>query len=803
MARHSSWARFRGQNGSNAEVMQTEGRKLLGDLLNANRLGNIDVNARHKWLPDGTLLIAKHNGTVPTVVSISPPAAVEEDETTAPIWIPQGIVVTPATTAAPIGFGIPSIDGKLDPGTNTAGWTAGGACAQVLMTQAANAGYPDEQPPPPIFWDTWEAPSEDPTLPPLDQAWTAFRIRFRDLGSTYAAILAEVNGRRDPDQPLCPPFYGYEDMASEYGSLVAQFGTDSSAYPLGAATLFRRIEKDGTCSVTGSTTAVGELAIGTMPPGLTVSEIVDNLAAANPHIIDATYPEGTSLSIVGGNAFALALLNHRENWIRCGNIDWQSSHAEIPTLTWRGPQGRSIPPRELAFGRQRFDIAHLGEPYFVDGVEADFQGAPFRIFGREVFARGRVLGVLPNDGFVLGAACQRIEATLSTPLIYRLVVIAWHRADQFYQVGDGGLVALFDTTSDIRVWTADLPLRQGLALAPEYVVSDIYDETTNPRGWTDRGRRRLWPLTSTLHHGPGIYVDAGDDTGYPDEASRCSPKAYWQPWMFNPDGTEAVCLRSSSYVFPGNSIGGVMGPVQALKCAIAADGSPTLTIAWEMDEETAILFLPFESEPAYFAWDYNAAGDDRRASLSWTIDGGDNGSVIVSDTAGQSLVTYAIPGVSADDFDIGTAWYYDARTDDYVLAVQHCHSFIDYTRVAGVDVRVGVNSTDIETFAGSVPGGITVGFSGLGGTGATTDWCERDEFARSDYPHPRVMIAFARYGADYAAGVWYGVHPGDIVGDPTDDVFTGSYSNVAYVASYSTVDPAPTATDWFNFAARV
>lgn len=806
MPRHSSWARFRGQNGSNAETLQTEGRKLLGEVMQGVDQGGPRVIKRSRWLPDGTLIQASYNGSVPVVTSFPPPQQLEEDEVTVNIWIPQGIIVTPATTAAPIGFGLPAAvededTDPLDPGTAVGNWTIGGPCGQVLMTKAPNAGYPDDPDtsPPPLYWDEWEAPTDDVELVAQTDAWTAYRIRFRDLGASYTAILAEINDRRTGDKPLCPPFFGYEDMAVEFRNLNGAFAP--ADYPIGAATLLRRIEKDGTCAVLSSTNADGELGSGTMPAGLTVDQIVDELETAAPHITDGTYDVGTSFSLVGGTAFTTALLNHRENWVRCGNIDWQSIHDEVPRLSWTGPQGRSIPPHELAFGLKRYDHTHVGQAIYLDDLSTEFQDATVKVFDRCIYARGRLLAVLPNDGFVLGAAIQRVPATLDNPVTYRLIAIAWHRADQFFQSGDSGYVKVWDTTSDVRVWTADLFTRKGLACAPEYVVSGVYDETTNPRGWTDRARHRLWPFGS-FDHGPGYYLSALLDPGiYASEAERCSPKTYWQPWFFNGSGTRAVCLRGSAYASvsdPRNI--GTLGAVQALAIDVDAGGSTSIGLEWELDEPTAILFTPFLTEPMNYAWDF--AGDDvRRAWLTLDPDTGIFGTTHAETTTGSSIIATELTGDTEPDFAMGTLWYFDARTDSYIAAVQQISTpGLSYYHVDSVAIRFGIDGIDVDSVSAAGPATYTLGFSGLGMTGATTNWCNRDEFA-SAYPnHPRVMVAFARYGADYAAGVWWGAHPGDLLGDPDDGIEGSAYVNAAYLASYSTVDPAPTPTDWFNFA---
>jgi len=496
MPRHENWARFRTGIGTD-QAAQAEGRNLLGGLMNRLKLGGVKVGSARQVLADGTVVIASYDGTTPIVTTVAPQVVVEE-EGELDLWIPRGMVVVPAQNSAPQGWGLPAVTPAANPdNTRVANWTPNGALPQVLLSLLPDAGFPtDPNVSQVMYWDDFEAPDTDIIEDGEGATWSAFRIRFRVLGAAFDQVLAEINARRDPDQPLCGPFTGYADIAAEYSRIVSAFGIDEAAYPIGARTNFRRTEKEGTVKTNGTAAANGQLGAGVLPPGLGVGDIVDALVGVQPTLVDGTFDCGTSFSIVGAIPFFTALIDHNDQWVHCGNIDWLSIHDEIPRLSWLGSRGRSIPTWELATGvitTTTYDGTGFPPTIYVsnwlDATNANFQGATLEQFGHCIYARGRMLAQLPNNGYVLGAAIQRIEATDATPARYLLIAIAWHRADQkLTEVGspsldpNAPLGVYWDTSSDIRVWMAELPTRSGLACAPEYVVDGLFDAVTNPRG---------------------------------------------------------------------------------------------------------------------------------------------------------------------------------------------------------------------------------------------------------------------------------------------------------------------------------
>lgn len=828
MPRYASWVRFRGAPAS--PYVQEVGRKLLGSLIHRLEMGHIRVGKVSRVLEDGTTVIAQYNGTTPIVTVIAGPQVKKLEEELRRVWIPQGFVIEPASDIAPAGWGLPATpdeDTPLEPSPEPTKWTANGPLPDVLLTRASDGGYPNRrQRTRPLYFDPPEL-SGIVKLPKESTAWTAYRPSFIDIGDDARAVIAALNEERPSEAPLSQPFRGHADLAAWCARLVQSYGSTESDYPIGSNSNAKRVEKDGTVYIREDGAPIGVLGSDDVSGQTTADDVAEKLIEDIPDLgTDTNLKGSTTFSLAGGGAATfVAAIDYRTRWVKCGNLDWFSSiNPEIPTISWNGPQGRSIPPRELAFGRRSdssatshcFDpvncVWRLGSSTLIDEMTADFQGRKVPLFDRFVYARGRILAVLPDSGYVLGAAAQKLEATDERPLTYRLVVIGWHRADQFFQGGDDwvGFTRTWDTTSDIRVWYADIPVRNGLALLPQSVIQGAYDEDTNPEGWRQIDRHRLWPLDGDhANHGPGYYVSPVFDPQYTNEAERCAPKTYWQTWFFNASGTEAVCLRAGVWINVAIiQLCGTLGPVQAIKLTVTAEDEPesSLAIAWDLDEAEAT-DLPYEAyqfSPLYFAWDYRG-DDEAKATFSYTGTPGGAGSTHANRTDGASIFTNELNGEVFEVNHEWTLWYFDARSDDYVAVNQTINIEGLSDHVAGVAVHVGVLGEEAAVFTGSVPSSFWLGYSIVGGRGDTEAWSERDEFCGVDHPNPHNMVAFARRGADWVCGFWYGVYPGAYEGTPPDGGPTDSYITVAtgMTGSFDVAAAVSVNDGWLNFAGVV
>jgi hypothetical protein len=739
------------------------------------------------------------------------------------VWIPRGFVVEPASDAAPAGWGFPATpddDAPLDPIAAPSQWTPNGPLPDVLLTEFLDAGYPKRTKKAlPLYFDPPEL-SDDVRLPTDVGSWAAYRPSFFDIGADGRAVLAAVNDVRPSGALLSQPFRGHADLANWCMRLVQTYGVTESNYPLGSNSNTKRLAKDGTVFIREDAVPVGILGSDDVSGESTPVAVAEKLTEDIPDLgTDTNLKGSTAFSIAGAGASTfVSAIDYRSRWVKCGNLDWFSSiNPEIPTISWNGPQGRSIPPRELAAGLRAdssatshcFDpgscLWRLGGQMLVDEMTADFKGRKVPLFDRFVYARGRILAVLPDSGYVLGAGVQKLEATDERQLTYRLIVVGWHRADQFFVAGPGisDGVRIWDTTSDIRVWYADIPVRNGLALLPQNVIQGAYDEETNPEGWRQIDRHRLWPLAGDhANHGPGYYVSPVLDPSYANEAERCSPKTYWQTWFFNASGTEAVCIRASFFIdVVFITLCGILAPVQAIKLTVTGEESPSssLAIAWDLDEDLIIGpgAGPYHdaggnSVPCYYAWDYR--GDDEvKASLTYSFA---DSATFANFTDGSPIFTNFMSGEAEPINNEWTLWYFDARSDDYISVNQTISITGGVDHVDAIDVHIGADGTEHATFHGSLPGDFYHAYSIFGGRGDTEAYSERENFCGVDYPNPHYMVAFSRRGRDWVAGFWYGTYPGTW-GDTYETAAFGMTGSFDVAAAVSVND------GWLNFAGVV
>ena len=281
MPRHESWARFRGITAENAQQIQTEGRRVLGDLMNQLKLGGIRVGKMERLLPDGTRIIAQFDGTTPMVTAIAPtsPQPRESTPPTVDLWIPQGFVVYPASDMAPQGWGTPVVQEtgsgitpyspvNLAPGLDAARWTPGGRLGEVLLTRVSNAGYPTPKTalPAPLMFDAAIGlhPPSTFSVPAASDTWGAYRVEFVAFAggpdasggeqaqqtASKRALFEAINTHRAGfgRTPFLLPQRGRSDTAQETCEVMHAAGVVghfSARYPRGFQCSPDRTTRDG------------------------------------------------------------------------------------------------------------------------------------------------------------------------------------------------------------------------------------------------------------------------------------------------------------------------------------------------------------------------------------------------------------------------------------------------------------------------------------------------------------------------------------------------------------------------------
>lgn len=799
MTRYMEWHRRVGTEGADPFVID-EAQRLLGIVVERARKTGIAVYKLEREFDDGTVIRASYHAGIPQLEVIPAQKQTTQLSNQVELWIPQGFIIEPANRDAPIGWGLPLIEdsdkSKLDGGPLPDRWTVGGPDQQVLLTQIQNAGYPrDAAVTLPMYYDDFQRQGKPIKQHKPGIRWSAFRTSFRQFGAGFYPILAEINARRDTDNPLVPCFRGLANLANYFRDLVVNFGTDLSTYPRGSNAGYKQAQKDGTAEPADTATPRAGFAAVDGSTAITISDLVDSMESALPALTNSTFKLGATFSLTGSSRLYFTVVDETRQWVRCGNLDWSSSiNPEIPTLSWTGPRGRSIPPRELACGKVQ---SLAGDrPFWLDDTETDFQDRKYKLFDRMIYARGRILGVLPNSGYVLGAGVQKIGT------VYRLIAIGWHRAEQFYDNTSTGKVFQFDSTSDIHVWYADLPTRQKLVCNPDEIIDGVYDEVMNPRGWQDMGRHRLWDLDGLVTHGPGVYIDASQDTGiYATDQERTSTKVYWQPWFFNASGNEAVCLRGSVYYDGDRAF--AQAPCQAIKCHVADNGSSSVESVYSVNG-----FGPNQVGGTVFAWDYV---DDIDVTARFFVD--DTGDFILAyDTQGNQILSTpsVITLLNSPTEDL---IYYDARTDTFVraqnrYAISGSALVGEYFYLTSCSMNLVFDGEVKLSTEGTVGGGVRNTFGRLGSystdAGPDAAWCERDAWCYFDTPHPRFLVSVSVIDADYVAGLWHGTHPGDFIGNPDLDNHTSVYTTTLafFTSSIPNFDTmiGITSTDWSTFA---
>lgn len=527
-------------------------RKLVGGMLETRGI------TQRQWnLPDGGSIHARIVNGIPKVTIVQGEKTTEPSFERTALWAPRGFVVTPASSVAAHGVGLPVVQQgtnpyatvNLDPGIDFARWTSGGFHGQVLLTTDTNAGYASSLAQAvPMYYSTRGpavalGPSYDTR--PTSKEWRAFRPSYTDFTSHYDAdpkgarrtLFAAVNTYRG-DHAVAKAYLmprGFYRPAEVLSYLMTANGKSQASYPKGYKTATERLQKDGSWS----TVAAAELST----TGGTAAGAVTTWQAAHSADLQLDTPTAPTFADIGFSAGNwTAVIEPRDQWIAVGRRTFQSIDSELPPISWDGPPA-------LNLGWTTFPITfhdrsiYAPPPLAVDGkfwlsyYNSTHGSRP--AIGPNVYCRGRVLGVAPTDGFVLGAGI------ITMAKADRLMILAYHplenaALDQATQ----GVMAV------VHVWYADMPNPGDvLRLHAQQPVTE----------WKDGGMITL----------PGIKYESF--------------------WEFAPDGSKAVCLRDAVSVgeildyfgsaFPGgNAYGWYSGAFKGVLCEITVSLQPNFAL---------------------------------------------------------------------------------------------------------------------------------------------------------------------------------------------------------------------------------
>ncbi|HET6631527.1 MAG TPA: hypothetical protein VFG73_02310 [Rhodanobacteraceae bacterium] len=200
--RWTDWCRLRTSGAVDAEQWIPLARKQLGYLMGQLQLQELDQGVLVKDY--GLVEIRTSFDGVTPLVEMRTTTTGAPQPLTPQLWIPEGFVVYPASDTAPAGWGLPvqvqrKEDGSstdddtlvllerqnLKPGLDVARWSVGGALGQVLLSQAPQAGYPDDGEQSlavPLLYDLEFGPMLDAAFTAPQQGdWQGYRIEFADF----------------------------------------------------------------------------------------------------------------------------------------------------------------------------------------------------------------------------------------------------------------------------------------------------------------------------------------------------------------------------------------------------------------------------------------------------------------------------------------------------------------------------------------------------------------------------------------------------------------------------------------------
>lgn len=510
--RHVDWLRWRFSSPA-AQSLASAGRKLLGTLQEQLRFGGLRQGKLTHVLPDGTRIVAQHDGTTPFVTIVRPE---DLDEPPAPTvryaaWIPRGFVVYPTSDESRTGWGGPPLpasgattwaDENLRPGLDVARWTSEGKLGEVLLTRVRDAGYPRRRRnaipamfeatdvPRGYFIDAYgrALPMGTPTAPPqATTEWTAYRMEFEDAVDREtmqpdvllrALWVAAVGG-----EGYLKPLRGFYDRAWRASSYVRTSDLDSETIvdadlphaPGGYVKATERARHDGVMA--------HEREAITRFNG-TISDVADELANAIALRGGDFEPGATTLHVADVGALRSLVAEERQQWIAYGARRWYPpAESGLPILSWDAFPFLNW-HAQLVY---QFTVGGVagGVTDDLEAIEGPFRREQKPLFSKRLYAWGRVIGELPDT--VLAAAIQRNEQG------YRLIVLTWRSSDQLGTVWPNTVPGLrpFNALARLRVYFVDLARNQGMTMLLKQARVGEYDEEANPLGWRYAGLLRM------------------------------------------------------------------------------------------------------------------------------------------------------------------------------------------------------------------------------------------------------------------------------------------------------------------------
>jgi len=517
---------------------------------------------------------------------------------------------------------------NTSPGLALNRWTPGGPLGQVLLSTVAKAGYPANRANVvvPSMYDPKFGPALKKKLPALGSATplTAYRIEFVDfsaqspapqgeqlaIANNKRAVFEKVNAHRVGigRDPLLLPVRGFFDsgqIAAEIAYASHTLGHMSNLFPKHWKTADDQYMHDGARENVPGVDATSRshnftqnvVANGFPPipqtgvdangypvfdvpnpgPPITPTQAVNGWLGSPAHkaTIESASWDGfsTTTNIGVRKNFAAQDFIRCDQWIGCGNRTWQSSHAEIPVLSWFGfnalnlawetwpcsyaGPGTCPPPTD--------PLTELGNIVDSNGffwlnytyakkTSSSQHAVKEPALDNRIFARGRCIAIAPNKGVVWAAAIQKFPSNNAIVLdTYRLVALVHHQDEQLPRTKAYGM------TPFLHVWYCDMPGDKFLAVNAPAIIRGVFghegdegfawDEVNNSCSWRDGG-----------------VVDVGTSDGSTRDLLK-----YASQWVFNSVGMKAACLRDtgvySDYLdafWPHDSFG-------ALRCYESGD----------------------------------------------------------------------------------------------------------------------------------------------------------------------------------------------------------------------------------------
>ena len=310
--------------------------------------------------------------------------------------------------------------------------------------------------------------------------------------------------------------------------------------------------------------------IGTDPSGETILSVVGAVSFVDPNVVfnawlaspphkatieDVLYDKFSSFLDTGTKGgFATQDFSSRDKWIGVGNACWHSKEPEVPVISWD-----SFHSLNLAF--EMWPISINTEVPIREAVLALFLSTPPAVnltlynhfwmvyayknvsntdvvaqsvwtrpaLTSSLYMRGRLIGIVPHGGYVLGAAVQKLPTSSGQPQMYRIVALVHVEADQV------GTTLTAGSTPILHIYTIDLPDVDNFAVHSDSVIKGVRGSPVSVFPWQ-------------VVDDPWAWVDAGTVDVSSSGAQPFDLLTYASLWRFNHDGSRAVCLRQQATI---------------------------------------------------------------------------------------------------------------------------------------------------------------------------------------------------------------------------------------------------------------